>query len=122
MTNVAEVEGVAVPLDHYIDGRRVPGEATFEVRSPIDWENWKLADVAAGDKRTVDAAVKAARNAFRAWAALGPHKRHEILTRLADAIDQAVPDLAKVETADNGSLYEAMSLRVLPRAANNIRF
>jgi aminomuconate-semialdehyde/2-hydroxymuconate-6-semialdehyde dehydrogenase len=33
-----------------------------------------------------------------------------------------VADLAKVETADNGSLYEAMRLRVLPRAANNIRF
>ena len=52
----------------------------------------------------------------------GPHGRHEILTRLADAIDAAVPDLAKVECVDNGSLYEAMRLRVLPRAANNIRF
>ena len=117
-----EVEGVPVPVDHYIDGRRVPSEDRFEVRSPIDWENWKLADVAAGTTHTVDAAVAAARHAFPAWAALGPHKRHEILTRLADAIDAAVPDLAMVETADNGSLHEAMSRRVLPRAANNIRF
>ena len=50
------------------------------------------------------------------WAALGPANRHEILARLADAIDAGVPDLAKVECVDNGSLYEAMSLRVLPRA------
>ena len=92
------------------------------MRSPIDWEGWKLADVAAGDKATVDAAVSAARRAFPGWAGLGPDKRHEILSRLADAIDAAVPDLAKVECVDNGSLYEAMSLRVLPRAANNIRF
>jgi acyl-CoA reductase-like NAD-dependent aldehyde dehydrogenase len=117
-----EVEGVRVPVDHYIDGQRIPSDDRFEVRSPIDWENWKLADMAAGGKTVVDVAVSAARRAFPAWAGLGAHKRHEILTRLADAIDAAVPDLAKVETADNGSLHEAMSLRVLPRAANNIRF
>jgi aminomuconate-semialdehyde/2-hydroxymuconate-6-semialdehyde dehydrogenase len=122
MTNAVEVEGVTVPTDHYIDGRRVSSETTFEVRSPIDWDNWKLAEVANGGQREVDAAVQAARSAFPEWASLGPNQRHAHLTRLADAIDAAVPDLAKVETADNGSLYEAMSLRVLPRAANNIRF
>jgi acyl-CoA reductase-like NAD-dependent aldehyde dehydrogenase len=122
MTNVVDVEGVTVPLDHYIDGRRVASETTFEVRSPIDWENWKLAEVANGGRAEVDAAVAAARRAFPAWAALGPDGRHEYLAKLADAIDAAVPDLAKVECVDNGSLYEAMQLRVLPRAANNIRF
>ena len=49
-------------------------------------------------------------------------RRHPALTRLADAIDAAVPDLARVECVDNGSLFEAMHLRVLPRAANNVRF
>ncbi len=117
-----EVEGVSVPLDHYIDGRRVPSAQRYEVRSPIDWDRWKLADVAAGDAQTVDAAVAAARRAFPEWAGLGPAGRHRVLSRLADAIDAAVPDLARVECADNGSLHEAMSRRVLPRAANNIRF
>ena len=120
--NTVEVEGVSVPVDHYVDGRRVSSETTFEVRSPIDWDDWKLAEVANGGQAEVDAAVQAARRAFPEWARLGPEGRHAHLTRLADAIDAAVPDLAKVETADNGSLYEAMSLRVLPRAANNIRF
>jgi aminomuconate-semialdehyde/2-hydroxymuconate-6-semialdehyde dehydrogenase len=121
MTSV-DVEGVSVPLDHYIDGRRVASEQRFEVRSPIDWEGWELGRVAAGGPAEVDLAVAAARRAFPAWAALGPAGRLEVLTRLADAIDAAVPDLAKVECVDNGSLYEAMHLRVLPRAANNIRF
>ena len=120
--NTVQVEGVTVPVDHYIDGQRVSSETTFEVRSPIDWDDWKLAEVANGGPVEVDAAVTAARRAFPEWAALGPDGRHDHLTKLADAIDAAVPDLAKVETADNGSLYEAMSLRVLPRAANNIRF
>jgi 5-carboxymethyl-2-hydroxymuconic-semialdehyde dehydrogenase len=117
-----QVEGVSVPVDHYIDGRRVASPERFEVRSPIDWDGWELAQVAAGGTAEVDQAVAAARRAFPEWAALGPDGRHEVLTRLADAIDAAVPSLAQVECADNGSLYEAMHLRVLPRAANNIRF
>ena len=111
-----------IPTAHYIDGRRVSSEETFEVRSPIDWEGWKLADMPRGGAAEVDAAVAAARRAFRGWAALGPEGRQAVLTRLADAIDASVPRLAEIETVDNGSLHEAMSKRVLPRAANNIRF
>ena len=118
----AQVEGVSVPVDHYIDGRRVASATRFEVRSPIDWDGWELAQVAAGGRAEIDSAVAAARRAFPAWAALGSQRRHEVLTRLADAIDAAVSELAQVECVDNGSLYEAMHLRVLPRAANNIRF
>jgi len=117
-----DVEGVPVPTGHYIDGRRVDSGDTFEVRSPIDWDGWKLADVARGGAAEVDAAVAAARRAFPGWSALGPEGRQAALGRLADAVDEAVPRLAAVETVDNGSLHEAMSKRVLPRAANNIRF
>jgi aminomuconate-semialdehyde/2-hydroxymuconate-6-semialdehyde dehydrogenase len=117
-----EVQGVSIPTDHYIDGSRVASAERFEVRSPIDWDGWELAELAAGTTSEVDEAVAAARRAFPQWAALGVDGRHEILMRLADAIDAAVPDLARVECVDNGSLHEAMRLRVLPRAANNIRF
>jgi aminomuconate-semialdehyde/2-hydroxymuconate-6-semialdehyde dehydrogenase len=116
------VEGIEVPTDHYIDGRRVASGRRFEVRSPIDWDGWLLAEVAAGASDEVDAAVAAARRAFPAWAALGPHGRHPILARLADEIEAAVPALAAVECVDNGSLHEAMRARVLPRAAANVRF
>jgi aminomuconate-semialdehyde/2-hydroxymuconate-6-semialdehyde dehydrogenase len=122
VTATTDVEGVPVPTGHYIDGRRVDSGDTFEVRSPIDWDGWKLADVARGGAAEVDAAVAAARRAFPDWAALGPEGRRAALGRLADVIDEAVPRLAAVETIDNGSLHEAMSKRVLPRAANNIRF
>ena len=116
------VEGVEVPTDHFIDGRRVAGAERFEVRSPIDWDGWALADVAAGGAAEVDLAVAAARRAFPGWAALGPAGRHEHLAALADAIEAAVPELAAVECADNGSLLEAMRERVLPRGAANIRW
>lgn len=121
MSERTEVAGVRVPTQHFIDGRRVGSAETFEARSPIDWEV-KLADVARGGRAEVDAAVDAARRAFPGWAAMGPERRQAVLRRFADAIDAAVPDLAKVETVDNGSLLEAMRLRVLPRGANNVRF
>jgi aminomuconate-semialdehyde/2-hydroxymuconate-6-semialdehyde dehydrogenase len=119
---VIEVEGVRVPTGHLIGGEWRSGGETFDVRSPLDWDGWKLADVSAGGRGEVDAAVAAARAAFGAWAALGPEGRLPYLSRLADAISDAVPDLAAVETVDNGSLLEAMRERVLPRGANNIRF
>ena len=36
-------------IEHFIDGRRVGSEATFEDHSPIDWS--KIADVARGNER-----------------------------------------------------------------------
>src|SRR5829696_4498159 len=78
-----DVEGVAVDPRHYIDGERVASAETFEVRSPIDWDDVKLADLARGGAPEVDAAVAAARRAFPAWAALGPEGRAEPLRRLA---------------------------------------
>jgi acyl-CoA reductase-like NAD-dependent aldehyde dehydrogenase len=118
----AQVEGVSVPTDHLIGGRRVGGEERFEVRSPIDWDAAPLAQMAAGGAREVDLAVAAARAAFPAWAALGPRGRREHLVAFAAAIEVAVPALAAVECVDNGSLLEAMRERVLPRAASNVRF
>ncbi len=82
MSARTEVEGVEVPTEHYIDGRRVGSAETFEVRSPIDWDGLKLADVARGGKAEVDAAVAAARRAFPAWAGLGPEGRQEVLAGL----------------------------------------
>jgi aminomuconate-semialdehyde/2-hydroxymuconate-6-semialdehyde dehydrogenase len=117
-----DVEGVAVSPLHYIDGARVASEDTFEVRSPIDWDGWKLADVARGGRREVDAGVEAARRAFGDWAGLGADGRRGPLERLGDAIAAAAGEIARVEVADNGSIAEAMSERVIPRAGENFRF
>jgi DNA-binding MarR family transcriptional regulator len=117
-----EVEGVSVPTEHYIDGRRVASADTFEVRSPIDWDGFKLADVAPGRKAEVDLAGRRRAPGRSRLGRARPGGPREVLARLADAIQEAVPQLAAVETVDNGSLHEAMALRVLPRGANNIRF
>ncbi|CAN5187033.1 hypothetical protein BH18ACT14_BH18ACT14_19380 [soil metagenome] len=98
----ATVAGVEVSPDHFIGGERVGSAETFADISPIDES--PLADIARGGRAEVEAAVEAARQAFPAWAALGPEGRAEHLLRLADLIEENVETLAAVETLDNGAL------------------
>jgi betaine-aldehyde dehydrogenase/5-carboxymethyl-2-hydroxymuconic-semialdehyde dehydrogenase len=114
------VAGVRVAAGHFIDNQRRYSERTFPVRCPIDGS--LLGEFAAGDAFDVALAVAAAKRAFPAWAALGPKDRGASLRRLADLIEKNVETLALVETTNNGSLLEAGRLRVMKRAAHNIRF
>ncbi len=116
----ADVDGVAVSVDHYIAGQRVASAETFQDRSPLDW-NRVLANVSRGDAATADLAVSAAAEAFPRWAALGTPGRGVILRRLADLIDANIEPLAAVECADMAMLHESLRLRVLSRGARNFR-
>jgi acyl-CoA reductase-like NAD-dependent aldehyde dehydrogenase len=118
--NIANVAGVEVSTDHWIDGRRVSSADRFADLSPVDGAH--LAEVAAGGKAETDLAVDAARRAFPAWAALGPEGRLPILKRFAEGIRARAKELAAVETMDNGSLLAGNVHRVIPRAAQNIEF
>jgi betaine-aldehyde dehydrogenase/5-carboxymethyl-2-hydroxymuconic-semialdehyde dehydrogenase len=98
----------------------VASNATFEVRSPLDWD-WLLSEVSRGDALTADLAVTAAVEAFPAWAALTPKQRAEPLNRLADLIDDNIEMLARVECVDMAMLLESLEARVIHRGAENLR-
>lgn len=115
-----QIGDVQISADHYINGERVSSQKTFTDISPIDGSI--LGEVSAGGQQEADLAVKAANDAFPAWAALGSHGRAEYLDKLAEVIERRVPDLALVETTDNGSLHEASLLRVMKRGAHNIHW
>src|SRR4051794_23509704 len=108
-----------VSLDHYIGGRRVPSAERFETRSPYTGE--VLAEVARGGAAEVDLAVRAAHDAFPAWAALGAVERGKHLHRLADLIDANVERLAAVESADMAMLLRSLRARGIARGALNYR-
>jgi acyl-CoA reductase-like NAD-dependent aldehyde dehydrogenase len=118
-TASAKVAGVEISTAHWIGGKRVPSNRTFEDYSPIDRSH--LANVSAGGAEEADAAVAAARKAFPAWAALGPEGRLPILKRFAEGIIARKDEIAAVETADNGSLLAVQKLR-MDRSAHNIDF
>jgi aminomuconate-semialdehyde/2-hydroxymuconate-6-semialdehyde dehydrogenase len=115
----AVIEGVEVSTDHLIDGARVPSSQRFVDVSPID--EAPIAEVARGDASAVDAAVGAARDAFAVWGRTPPEARAAVLHRIADGIEARVPELAAVETRDNGSLLRSHVRSVMPRVARNFR-
>ena len=120
VSTVATVAGVEISPDHFIGGERIPSRDTFPDLSPIDES--RLADVARGGEEEARAAIEAANEAFPTWAALGPEGRAEYLFRIAGLIEERQETLAQVETLDNGSLLEALRLRLMKRAALNFRF
>jgi betaine-aldehyde dehydrogenase/5-carboxymethyl-2-hydroxymuconic-semialdehyde dehydrogenase len=115
----AEVAGVEISTDHFIGGRRVGSRERFEVISPIDGQ--VIAEVAAAGPAEVDEAVRAARDAFPAWAALGTTGRAEVLHRLADLIESNLERLAIVECTDMAMLLRSLRARVIARGALNYR-
>ena len=87
-------EGPAAPRDG--DGRD-----WFEVRSPIDTD-WLLARFQSATAADVDAAVKAARTAWPAWAATSWQERIRLLRRAATLIEERVYRMGAVLALEVG--------------------
>src|SRR5579884_2074404 len=87
---------------HFINGAwQAPIEGEyFDTNDPSTGE--KLATVAQGSTKDVDAAVKAARAAFPLWNSLVPHARARYLYALARQVQKHSRRLAVLETVDNG--------------------
>lgn len=116
----AHVGGVGVDARHWIGGRRVASPATFTDLSPIDER--PLAEISSGGPAEVDAAVRAADDAFPGWARTPASERAAVLRAIADGIDKRIEELAQVETLDNGALLRSHRRSVMPRVAHNFRF
>lgn len=96
------------------------GASTFTDVSPIDER--PITEVARGSAADADVAVAAAREGFTTWGSAPPKERAEVLHAIADGVLARVPELAAVETHDNGSLLRSMRNSVMPRVARNFRF
>ena len=84
----------------------------------------ELARVPAGGPEDVDAAVRAAREAFEtgAWSRLSPSERCRMLWRVADLIDAHAAELAELETLDSGKPLAAARGGDIPAAAETFRY
>jgi 5-carboxymethyl-2-hydroxymuconic-semialdehyde dehydrogenase len=116
------VADVAVSLDHYIGGQRVPSQSgqRFADISPIDQR--VLGEVARGGAAEASAAVGAAAEAFETWGATTRQQRARYLHQVADVLERRIGGLAAVETADNGALLRSHLRGVMPRVVHNFRF
>ena len=81
----------------YVEGT---GPETYDVTSPVTGA--LVGSVPIPSQADLDAAVKAANNAQPAWAALNVWKRAEICHRIGDELSKRVPDLARLQTLEQG--------------------
>ena len=108
-------------IENLINGASVPAAsgATFVTTSPVDGSH--IANVARSGAADVDAAAKAAKAAFPAWAAMDGAARKKLLHKIADLIVERAEEIALCECWDTGQAYKFMSKAAL-RGADNFRF
>ena len=107
-------------IDHLINGKTVPGERYFETINPATQE--VLAEVAEGGESEVDAAVRAAKEAFPKWASTPATERAKLMRKLGDLIAAHVPEIAQTETNDCGQVIAQTGKQLVPRSADNFHY
>ncbi|MCU0868343.1 MAG: CoA-acylating methylmalonate-semialdehyde dehydrogenase [Burkholderiales bacterium] len=92
-------------IDHWIDGRRVPGtgDRTSDVFDPSTGR--VTGRVALATTAEVDHAVRRAAAAFPAWAATPASKRARVMFRLKELMEQHQDALAAAITAEHGKVF-----------------
>ena len=108
-------------LPHLIAGKPDKGRSgkTFDSVTPVD--NSVIGKVAAGNADDIDAAARAAAEAFESWRAVSGKERKKILHAVADAIVDNAREIALVEGYDSGQALRFMSKAAI-RGAENFRF
>jgi gamma-glutamyl-gamma-aminobutyraldehyde dehydrogenase len=108
----------------FIDGeyRDAAKGGRFATTNPANGE--VLAEMAEGTEADIDAAVAAAKRAFRsgAWSRMAPRERMGVLYRFADLIDERAEDLAVLETLDMGKPISDVVNIDLPSVVQTFRF
>ncbi|MDO9438402.1 5-carboxymethyl-2-hydroxymuconate semialdehyde dehydrogenase [Hydrogenophaga sp.] len=107
-------------IKHLINGQSVAGGPTFETVNPATQE--VLAEVTAGGKDEINAAVQAAKDAFPKWAGLPATERARLMHRLGDLITANVPEISRTETNDCGQVIAQTGQQLVPRAADNFHY
>lgn len=106
--------------DLFINGEFVKPNSKkyFSTYSPSTLE--KLADVAEANEKDVDAAVKAARNAYdKVWKKMPASERAKYIFRIARMIQERSRELAVIETMDGGKPIRESRDFDIPTAANH---
>ncbi|TPN02121.1 aldehyde dehydrogenase [Mesorhizobium sp. B2-1-3A] len=105
-----------ISFQNTVGGRLQSIAHAFESHDPFTGRAWAL--IPRCGKAEVDAAVAAAKAAFRSkeWGGLTPTARGKLLVRLADLIAENAERIAAIETRDNGKLLTEMTaqLRYIP--------
>jgi aldehyde dehydrogenase (NAD+) len=107
---------IAPRYELFVDGKsRAPGGGYFPSINPATEQ--PLAEIAAATAADVDAAVSAARRAFKSWSRLPGRERGKYLYRIARILQEKARELAVLETMDGGKPIKESRDFDLPQVA-----
>ncbi|XP_016113479.1 aldehyde dehydrogenase family 8 member A1-like [Sinocyclocheilus grahami] len=107
-------------LENYIGGKFVPCSKLMDSFNPSTGEVYcKVPD---SGPEEVDAAVRAAKEAFPDWSAKSPAERSKVLNKLADLIEARLEEFVQAESKDQGKTITFARNVDIPRSAYNFRF
>ena len=107
-------------IPNRIAGKDQPGSGgVFQTASPVDKS--VICDVAHGTAEDIDAAAKAASQAFADWRDMSATQRRKIMINIAEGIEARAEEIALCECWDTGQAFKFMSKAAL-RGAENFRY
>lgn len=107
-------------IRHLINGEWIESKETFENLNPATGA--VLGSVSAASEAEVHDAVRAAKDAFPAWANMPVKKRARLIEKLGDAIAANVTEIAELESMDTGLTISLTKKQLIPRAADNFYY
>ncbi|KAI9929547.1 hypothetical protein ASPWEDRAFT_172797 [Aspergillus wentii DTO 134E9] len=114
----------AQPLGLFINNEFVASKSGKRIDSINPSDESVIASVYAAGPEDVDIAVQAARNALNSpeWEDLPPTERGQMMTRLADMMEENKELFATIDAWDNGKPYSEALEGDLPEAIGTIRY
>jgi betaine-aldehyde dehydrogenase len=109
-------------IENFIDGEHRPAvdRSDEPILNPATGE--QIATAPLSGEQDVDAAVQAAKRAFREWSETPPGERALALLRIADAIEENADEFTQLESLNVGKPIESMREDEMPVVVDNLRF
>lgn len=109
-------------LKNYINNEYVAaqGEGTLELQSPVTEEVIAISPIS--NEADVNAAVVAAKEAFKTWRRTTPSERQACLLKLADALEEHGREIAEIQSRETGQLIAMVESEECGVGADQLRF
>jgi betaine-aldehyde dehydrogenase len=108
-------------LSNFVDGQSAPPDGkVMDLVNPVNEEVFAQSTVSSEEE--IDAACRAAANAFESWGQATPSERQRSLLHIADAIEARAEEFVAIESENTGKPKALVLSEEVPPMVDQIRF